>query len=267
MRRHTLSARGSQATPLILVGVSLALGVLFWFEPQAKSQASVPTANLTGKAIFTGEAAAPPPEAVEKPVVQKKKAIKRAARKKSLPIRHRRLKPIPVAEPVRVKPKALAKKPARNKAVPPLPAQSNPVPAEPGLIPPGAGSNLADFAWQDVMDYYETDQSKFALSQETSSENVSLRFLGIEKRQGFYVLKVAVDNSSDSDFFIDHFAVLNNGVPLESRTLFRVLVEAGNAREGYLLFKPPLKGMSVHIVLEEDGGKSRRLSLPLALPF
>jgi len=134
-------------------------------------------------------------------------------------------------------------------------------------IPPDSWADLQDFPWQDVEDRYEADESRFALNEQAASGNVSLEFLGIEKRATFYVLKVAVNNGSDSDFFIDGFRVLDGSVALESRAIFRVLVEAGNAREGYLLFRPPLTGKSVKVVLKEDGGKGRRLSLPLSLPF
>ncbi|MDE1977458.1 MAG: hypothetical protein KGI84_09415 [Elusimicrobia bacterium] len=149
----------------------------------------------------------------------------------------------------------------------------NPPPAEPGLIPSDpAGAtpkiqDLEDFAWQDVMDRYETDESRYALDQEASSAGMILRFLGVEKRSGFYVLKACVENQTGSDFFIKDFQARSGKETLESRALFRVLVEAGNSRTGYLLFRPPLNGKDVQIVLEEDGGEGRRLSLPLALPF
>jgi len=255
----------NNVAPLIFIGASAALAAVFCLQPAAKGQSPASDAALDGTVLFSNAPRLPIAANSAPSIAQIKKMPQPSVKRRAA--RHSKRKKAGARHGVTL---AAARTAIPRKLAPSMkaaPAPSNPAPTKATNIPPDSWTDLQDFPWQDVEDKYETDASRFALSEEASSGNVSLEFLGIEKRATFYVLKVAINNDSDADFFIDDFKVLNGNVALESRAIFRVLVEAGNAREGYLLFRPPLTGKSVKVVLKEDGGKGRRLALALSLPF
>lgn len=159
-------------------------------------------------------------------------------------------------------------------AVQPVSVESHPsaVPAiSSGTAVPSASAPQAvratppDYALEDIADRFEADESKFPLDRSIESGGESLHLVGLEKLPKMFVLKVAVVNAADADFFIKAFAVTAGDQILSSRSIFRILVEPQRTREGYVLFERPQAGASVRISLKEDGGKGR--TLETAIPY
>jgi hypothetical protein len=124
-----------------------------------------------------------------------------------------------------------------------------------------------EYALEDIADRFESDESKFPLDRSTEAGGVALHLIGLEKLPAMFVLKVAVVNSGDADFFVKEFAVKVGNQILSSRSDFRVLVEPQRTREGYVLFERPPSGSNVRINLKEDGGKGRALETAIPYPF
>ena len=132
---------------------------------------------------------------------------------------------------------------------------------------PAASSTPPDYALEDIADRFENDESKFPLDRSTEAGGVALRLVGLEKLPKMYVLKLAVVNSTATDFFVKTFTVAAGGQILSSRPIFRILVEPQRTREGYVVFEKPLAGASVRVNLKEDGGKGRSLEMAIPYPF
>ncbi len=151
-------------------------------------------------------------------------------------------------------------------SVAPSTATALAAPAAPG---PAArpSSTPPDYALEDIADRFENDESKFPLDRSTDAGGVALRLVGLEKLPTMYVLKLAVVNTTATDFFVKTFTVAAGGQFLSSRPIFRILVEPQRTREGYVLFEKPLAGASVRVNLKEDGGKGRSLEMAIPYPF
>jgi hypothetical protein len=140
------------------------------------------------------------------------------------------------------------------------------VASAPAAPRPPTGS-APDYALEDIADRFENDESKFPLERSIEAGGVTLHLVGLEKLPAMYVLKVAVINSADADFFIKGFTVTAGSQILSSRPIFRILVEPQRTREGYVLFEKPQTGMTVKINLKEDAGKGRSLETTIPYPF
>ena len=141
-------------------------------------------------------------------------------------------------------------------------------PAPSGVVPVIAGSVSAqEYVLEDIADRFESDESKFPLDRSTDAGGVALRLIGLEKLPAMFVLKIAVVNSADADFFVKGFAIEAGKQILSNRSSFRILVEPNRTREGYVLFERPPGGSIVHIKLKEDGGRGRSLEMAIPYPF
>lgn len=127
--------------------------------------------------------------------------------------------------------------------------------------------SIPQYALEDIMDAFENDPSKYPLKESKTAEGVTLSLAGLEKKDKMFVLKIAMDNETDSDFFVREFQIRSSGRILASRALFRIIVESRRVREGYVLFEKPGPGAHVDIELREDGGKERSIDLPIAYQF
>lgn len=128
-------------------------------------------------------------------------------------------------------------------------------------------AGVPQYALEDVADRYEADESKFPLDRTVTTAGVTLGLLGLERLERWFVLKVAVANAGKADFFVKGFTVAAASQDLDSRAIFRILVEPRRAREGYVLFVKPPVGADVHIKLQEDEGKGRALDVAIPYPF
>lgn len=137
-----------------------------------------------------------------------------------------------------------------------------------GVVPVIPGSVSAqEYVLEDVADRFESDESKFPLDRSADAGGVALRLIGLEKLPAMFVLKIAVVNSADADFFVKGFAIEAGKQILSNRSSFRILVEPNRTREGYVLFERPPGGSIVHIKLKEDGGRGRSLEMAIPYPF
>jgi hypothetical protein len=132
---------------------------------------------------------------------------------------------------------------------------------------PTANVATPEYALEDIADRFEGDESKFPLDRSVDAGGLALHLIGLEKLPAMFVLKIAVVNSADADFFVKGFAVEAGNQDLSSRSIFRILVEPRRTREGYVLFERPPAGSDVHIKLKEDGGKGRALDMAIPYPF
>jgi hypothetical protein len=147
------------------------------------------------------------------------------------------------------------------------PAVSSSV-APSGVVPVSAGNVSAqEYVLEDIADRFESDESKFPLDRSADAGGVALRLIGLEKLPAMFVLKIAVINSADADFFVKGFAIEAGKQILSNRSSFRILVEPNRTREGYVLFERPPGGAIVHIKLKEDGGRGRTLEMAIPYPF
>ena len=132
---------------------------------------------------------------------------------------------------------------------------------------PAVTTATPEYALEDIADRFESDESKFPLDRSVDAGGVILHLIGLEKLPAMFVLKIAVVNSADADFFVKGFAVEAGKQDLSNRSIFRILVEPRRTREGYVLFERPPAGSDVHIKLKEDGGKGRALETAIPYPF
>ena len=171
----------------------------------------------------------------------------------------------PAARPTKV-PKRVIAAAAKPAAAPPAPA-APPQPA-PTQAPAAASSDaIPDYKLQELEERFEADAAKYPLGRTVRTGGVTLTLVALERLDKLCVLKISVVNESAKDFFVRRFAVLAGSLELQSRTLFRVLVEPRREREGYLVFKRPEPGSAVHVVLKEDSGKARAFDAPVSYPF
>jgi hypothetical protein len=127
--------------------------------------------------------------------------------------------------------------------------------------------DVPQYALEDVADRYESDESKYPLDRSVTNTGVTLSLIGLERPEKAFVLKIAVANASTADFFVKGFSITSADQYLGSHAIFRLMVEAGRTREGYVMFSRPQAGAAVHIKLQEDGGKGRALDIAIPYPF
>lgn len=118
-----------------------------------------------------------------------------------------------------------------------------------------------------VSDRFENDLSKYSLDRSAAQGPITFRLLGLSRNSGRYVLKVAVTNRSDDDFFVRDFVLRDGRDILAAKSYFRLFVEPGRTREGFVVFDRPRNGADVHIALKEDREKGRVVEMPVPYPF
>ena len=160
----------------------------------------------------------------------------------------------PTASPIPVSPPAAASTPAQE-------AKAETAPA------PSATVASQDLNLENIAQKFENDPSKFPLDRSRKSEGITLTLLAVGRLDRLFVLKVAVANETDADFFVKGFSVQAGADDLGSRSSFRILVEPRRTRTGYVLFGQPQPGAAVKIKLKEDGGKGLAVEMPVPYPF
>jgi len=126
-----------------------------------------------------------------------------------------------------------------------------------------APPETADF----VAESYENDPAKYPMDRSVSREEIALSLRGLSRQRGRYILKVAIDNGGGEDFFVKEFSLRSGPTTLTAKSFFRLFVEPGRSREGFVVFDAPRSGADVHVVLKEDREKGRVLELPVPYPF
>ena len=280
--------------------MTVVLGMIFWLPLGNRKASLASPARLEGKTWVLRE---PAPPAVERPAAPQPPAAtppaKREAKRTappaaatergmtrsapSQPAASAAVSPSKVILPVAAAPQALPT--AGDKAAPKdQPEVQREAPAKEALRPssPSGGKETSDVAlsavaptdtldplqrytMQDLVDGFESDPSKYPLDRTLRSDGIALTLEGLQRRDKLCVLKVAVANATDADFFVKEFAVRAGATILGSRSLFRILVEPHRSREGYVVFERPPSGAAVQIKLKEDGGKGR--SVDAAVPY
>lgn len=160
----------------------------------------------------------------------------------------------PTASPIPVPPPAPASVPVQK-------AKAEPAPA------PATTAASQDLALDNIAQKFENDPSKYPLDRSRKLEGVTLTLLAVGRLDRLFVLKVAVANETDADFFVKGFSVQAGTDDLGSRSSFRILVEPRRSRTGYVLFGQPQPGAAVKIKLKEDGGKGLAIEMPVPYPF
>jgi len=114
---------------------------------------------------------------------------------------------------------------------------------------------------------YENDLSKYPLDKSAAQGPIVLRLQGLSRNDSRCILKVAVTNRSDEDFFVRDLVVRDGRDILVAKSYVRLFVEPGRTREGFVVFDKPRSGADVHIALKEDREKGRVVELPVPYPF
>ena len=114
---------------------------------------------------------------------------------------------------------------------------------------------------------YENDLSKYPLDSNAAQGPIALRLEGLSRNGSRYILKVAMTNRGDDDFFVRDFIVRDGRDILAAKSYVRLFVEPGRTREGFVVFDKPRIGADVHIALKEDREKGRVVELPVPYPF
>jgi hypothetical protein len=158
---------------------------------------------------------------------------------------------------------------APSAPLPPVLAKSDVTSSSAPVIaaPPAASADVPQYALENVADRYEADESKYRLDRIATNAGVTLSLIGLERVEKAFVLKVAVANTSAVDFFVKGFVITATDQELGSHAIFRLMVESGRTREGYVMFSKPQTGAVVHIKLQEDGGKGRAFDTAIPYPF
>lgn len=128
---------------------------------------------------------------------------------------------------------------------------------------PKTAAETADF----VTEAYENDPAKYPLDRKAAQQQVSVRLCGLSRQKGRYILKVEVSNDGGDDFFVKEFSIRSGSGVLAAKSFFRLFVEPGRSREGFVVFDAPSSGADVHVVLKEDREKGRVITLPVPYPF
>ncbi len=124
----------------------------------------------------------------------------------------------------------------------------------------------ADYQPDMIRDAFEAELSKFPLDDKTANAKVLLRLEGLCRWQGHFILKVAVENQTGSDFFVKELSAYDGSAFVTLKSYFRLLVEPGRTRVGYVLFDAA-PGEKVKLTLKEDRENGRVLEVPVRYPF
>jgi hypothetical protein len=270
----------------LAAGLSLALAAGFWLPTSLSVAGSTAYSRMEGTSLTlaqaqSGASAATPAQRGNLPQGQAQPNTPAAA-PIALPT------PLPMAnqgfwgtEPPKARVRA-AERPQKRRGSPvPAKPTSSPIPvpppapasapaqeakAEPASAPATTVASQ-DIALDNIAQKFENDPTKYPLDRSRKMEGVTLTLLAVGRLDRLFVLKVAVDNDTDADFFVKGFSLQAGGADLGSRSSFRILVEPRRSRTGYVLFGQPQPGAAVKIKLKEDGGKGLAIEMPVPYPF
>lgn len=138
--------------------------------------------------------------------------------------------------------------------------------ARPAATPPTPAAP-PDYTLESIAQKFENDPSKYPLDRIRKLNGIALGLVAMGRLDRLSVLKVSVANETETDFFVKGFSIQAGSAVLGSRSLFRILVEPGRMRVGYVLFEKPPSGACVKIKLKEDGGKGLAVEMPVPYPF
>lgn len=158
-----------------------------------------------------------------------------------------------------------ARKPAASMPTASSAASTATVKTDAAVAPPAAVS--APETADSVSARYENDLSKYPLDKSAAQGTIVLRLQGLSRSSSRYILKVAVTNRGDDDFFVRDLVVRDGRDILAAKSYIRLFVEPGRTREGFVVFDKPRTGADVHVALKEDREKGRAVELPVPYPF
>jgi hypothetical protein len=118
-----------------------------------------------------------------------------------------------------------------------------------------------------VAESYENDQAKYLMDRSVAQGPTTLSLCGLSRHKGRAFLKVSVTNNGSEDFFVKELSVRDGRTALAAKSFFRLFVEPGRTREGFIVFDVPRAGADVHVALREDREKGRVVELPVPYSF
>jgi hypothetical protein len=133
----------------------------------------------------------------------------------------------------------------------------------PSAAPAKPATETADF----VAESYENDPSKYPMDRSAAQGPITMSLCGLSRQKGRYFLKVAVTNNGNEDFFVKELSVRDGRTVLTAKSFFRLFIESGRTREGFVVFEVPRAGADVHVALKEDREKGRVVELPVPYSF
>lgn len=133
----------------------------------------------------------------------------------------------------------------------------------PVAAPAKSATETADF----VAESYENDPAKYPMDRGAAQGPIALSLCGLSRQKNRYILKVVVTNRADEDFFVKELSVRDGRTSLAAKSFFRLFVEPGRAREGFVVFDAPHSGADVHVALKEDREKGRVVELSVPYSF
>lgn len=131
------------------------------------------------------------------------------------------------------------------------------------VVPGKPSAETAD----NVADTYETDEAKYLLDRSATQGTIMLGLCGLSRKNGRFILKVAVTNRGGEDLFVRELSVRDGQTVRPAKSYFRLFVEPGRTREGYVVFDPPRSGADIHVAFKEDREKGRVVELPVPYSF
>lgn len=269
------------STPWLVAAITAALCVSFWL-PFGSGAANITTYDPFANVVASfGRPKAPPPAAAASaqetssartapwigPSSEQPRQASPRALTRSHSSRTKRERPIrPPAPTV-----AVTASTAAAHASPPEPIDKRSDAPSPIEGVPQAASRQPVLAPEDdssdgIRDAFEGSDSKYPMDTRSAADRVTLRLAGICRWRGHYVVKVAVGNQSGSDFFVRELSAYDGSDYITIKSYFRLLVEPGRSREGFVLFDAR-SGAQVKLKLKEDRENGRALELPVRYPF
>ncbi len=118
-----------------------------------------------------------------------------------------------------------------------------------------------------VADSYESDEARYLLDRSTTQGAVTLSLCGLSRKDGRFILKVAVANRGGEDLFVKELSVRDGQTARPAKSYFRLFVEPGATHEGYVVFAPPRSGADIHVALKEDREKGRVVEIAVPYSF
>ena len=131
------------------------------------------------------------------------------------------------------------------------------------VVPAKFAAETADH----VTESYENDEAKYLLDLSATQGTIMLSLCGLSRKNGRFILKVAVTNRGGEDLFVRELSVRDGLTVRPAKSYFRLFVEPGRSHEGYVVFDPPRSGADIHVALMEDREKGRVVELPVPYSF
>ncbi|MDD5657024.1 MAG: hypothetical protein PHF00_07200 [Elusimicrobia bacterium] len=240
----------TQAPVWLTVGITVTLAAAFWLPYRWLETRPTPYAPLQG-AVISLVKPQPAPASAQPPRAGSQTA---GARRASRRFRSAAREPIAAAKPVEAPPAPPAEASGAIAAAPPPPQ-------------PATSASSRDMQLDDLAMRFEADPAKYPLDRRKTQGGITFSLAAIGREGSLFVLKVAVANDTDADFFIAGFTVQAGRSELAARSLFRILVEPRRTREGYVMFGRPSSQSAVKITLKEDGGRGSAVVMPIPYSF